>query len=158
MGWKRSGILLGALLALNPVMGAAAPALEASDAVLEIRTGGGVTGPFFVLSLDAAGVLSVTKRSLPLSKKDGGLSVHASQVTLAPETLAEVLSLAAAVDDFSEGCDVVGDGTSARMQLQAAGQVRRFECDNAAEWPVGAHSRRLIDALNGHLPPDFQLF
>src|SRR3546814_583675 len=90
--------------------------------VLEIKTGGGLTGPFFELSLSQTGALSAQKRSLPFADTKSFLTTDSIQVQLSPKEAAELVALARAANDFSLACGVVGHGTSARMWLTQQGK------------------------------------
>ena len=125
---------------------------------LELRTGGGLTGPFFELSLSQSGSLSAQKESLPFADTKSGLTTNTVQLQLSPQEAAELVALANAVDDFSLGCDVVGHGTSARMLVTQHGKTSEFSCNNASDWPMGRRTQALITAINNHLPEGLHVF
>ena len=129
-----------------------------SDTYLGIKTGGGITGPFFAVSLSSSGELSVKKESLPFADTESGLTTVTYTAQLSPDEIRQLITLAASVDDFSDGCGLVGHGTSARMWLTDAGESKKFSCDNAPKWPIGANTSRLMQRLNSHLPDHLQVF
>lgn len=128
------------------------------DTYLGIRTGGGVTGPFFAVSLSSSGELNVKKESLPFSETESGLTTVIYKAQLTSEEVRQLIAMAASADDFSGGCGLVGHGTSARMWLTAAGESKKFSCDNAPRWPVGANTIRLMQGLNEYMPEHIQVF
>jgi hypothetical protein len=129
-----------------------------TDPALKLKTGGGLTGPFFELSLSQTGSLSVQKESLPFADTKSGLTTDTVQVQLSPQEIADLFVLASAVDDFALGCNIVGHGTSARMWVTQHGQTSEFSCKNASDWPMGRRTQALITAINSHLPEGLHVF
>ncbi|MGY0556292.1 hypothetical protein [Lysobacter sp. A421] len=146
------------LLVFSCAMVACVSGPSRPDTTLDIKTGGGVTGPFFAVSLSPSGKLTVKKESLPFSDTKSGLTTDTYDVQLTSGETDQLIALAASVDDFSRGCGLVGHGTTARLWLTSAGKTREFGCDNAPEWPIGPHTQQLMQLLNLHLPERLQVF
>ena len=124
--------------------------------VLDLHTGGMPGSHEFHVQLLSTGHLTVIHRRLPVTSK--GLTESRHEIDLSPESVNELLSLAAESDDFSQGCNLVADGTTA--SLSAVRGKERFErsCANAPHWPVGPKTIRLLEALNKSLPGEFKVF
>ncbi len=158
LGPMRQILALAVTILLASVTGACASTPVNEVATLEIKTGGGITGPFFSLHLSPAGLLSVRKESLPFADTPSGLTTEKIQIHLSPQEASQLVALASSADDFSQGCGAVGHGTSAHMQLTRHGQTFQFSCNNAANWPSGHHTMQLVAAINKHLPKRLHVF
>lgn len=155
---KISFLITLAMLAIGFLVGCASTSTNAGTA-LELKTGGGVTGPFFAVYLSPSGRLSVQKQSLPFADTKSGLTTDDFEIQLRPADAAELVRLAGLADDFSQGCGVVGHGTSARLWLTREKEIlTAFSCNNAADWPLGLRTHRLLSALNRHLPERLHVF
>ena len=124
---------------------------------LQIKTGGGVTGPFISLSLQSSGELSVTRESMPFADTKSGLTTIEFEEHLDPAETARLFQLAQSATDFSQGCGLVAHGTDARLSLQLSQQRIDFECAGAIKWPTGPLTKSLVDSLNQRLPKKFQV-
>ncbi len=155
---KYSVAAIAFLLLASGVISACVSTPAKPDLALELKTGGGVTGPFFTLVLSPSGTLSVTREALPFAESKSGLTTNTASVQLLPQETMQLLNIANSVDDFSQGCDSVGHGTSTHMRLTTHGKATEFSCNNARDWPVGPHTRELLSALNKHLPDGLQVF
>ena len=155
---KSTSVLLAILMLVSAATAACASQPAAIQESLEIKTGGGITGPFFALFLSSSGVLSLTAESLPFADTKSGLTTDTFTKQLTSAETLELLTLARDATDFSQGCGLVGHGTSARLWLTFRGHTTEFECDGAPKWPVGPHTRSLLAAINHHLPGKLNVF
>ncbi|GHC13050.1 hypothetical protein [Thermomonas carbonis] len=151
---KKTHVVLALFLAASASACASQTVAQNS---LQIKTGGGVTGPFIRLSLLSSGELSVTRESMPFADTKSGLTTIEFKEHLDPTETVRLFQLAQSATDFSQGCGLVGHGTDARLSLQLSQERIDFECDGAIRWPTGPLTKSLVDSLNQHLPKKFQV-
>lgn len=127
-------------------------AAHASGDGILLATGGGLPGsPQFFVHLNPAGLLTVERHEMLKDPKS-------TELQLSKEQAQALVLLAEESDDFSIGCNSVGDGTSAEMKVVKSGASSIYSCSGARRWPVGPHIRAFIDALNHLLPKEFYVF
>ena len=147
-----------AVLLISAVTDACASQPVAIEERLEINTGGGITGPFFTLSLSSSGQLFVKRESLPFAETESGLSTDTVNKQLTSDETLRLFALAQDITDFDQGCGLVGHGTSARLRLISGSYDTKLECKGAPKWPIGPRTKALLAALNQHLPERLHVF
>jgi hypothetical protein len=126
--------------------------------LLVLETWGGLPGDAsFTVTLDDAHELRVVRKSFPTTKARALTRNHAA-VVLSPSQADDLLRLAEAAHDFQSGCNVVADGTNAGLRHRTRSGERRCLCEGARQWPLGRHTRALLDAINGHLPRRYRVY
>jgi hypothetical protein len=124
---------------------------EAPDA-LTLKSGGSIFEGRFKVQLSAAGQLDVAKSATPNSR------ARSIKRKLTRAQSGEIFLLASQSIDFRKGCGQVADGTNAGMTVTYGGINHSFSCQGAAKWPRGAATRKLLSAINRHLPAGLRVF
>ena len=114
--------------------------------------GGGPGGARFVVKLSASGRLHVAKESLPMTPS--GFTRRTLDRRLSPAARDEIVRLATAADDFDRDCRGIVDGTNASLVVRG---VQRT-CSGGGAWPAGPRTKRLLRAINRHLPEAMQVY
>ena len=145
------------LALLFALLGATASLGGEPKPALSLWTHGGPPGSDqFVVKLAPSRHLSVAHFSLPITPS--GMTEKKHSVDLTLDQFERLISLALGATDFSDGCGVVADGTWADLAVNAgSGSVERT-CTGASKWPLGPKTKTLLEALNGLLPSEFNVY
>jgi hypothetical protein len=126
--------------------------------LLVLETWGGLPGDAtFTVTLDEAHELRVVRKSFPTTKARALPRNHAA-VVLSPSQADDLLRLAEAAHDFQTGCNVVADGTNAGLRHRTRSGERRCLCEGARQWPLGRHTKALLEAINRHFPHRYRVY
>ena len=142
--------IIATLIFLLSLCGVACAA-DAPDS-LSLKTGGSIFASAFSVKLSASGKLNVEKTATPNERA----KTFERQLSLAQSK--EIFLLASQSSDFAVACDQVADGTGAGMRVTYEGVEKIYSCNNAAQWPVGAITTKLLATINRYLPKDMQVF
>jgi hypothetical protein len=128
-------------------------AADTEGRALSISIGGGVPGEthFRVRISDKTRSLEVAKKSLPFTKA-GQLTETIRTIRLSKAALDRIFMLASQADDFSQSAPADFDGISASMELREGSRRTHRKCFSAPVWPVGPHTKALVEEIRKHLP------
>ena len=144
------------VIVLLVMFGCSVEAPEPTQVTLHVGGGIAGSGPNYDVTLMNSGELTVRRSGLPIVPP-GKLTEASQAVTLDRAEAAEILRAAARASDFSEGCSGVADGTVATLVLELPTGQQKFRCDNAGTWPVGPHTKALLQRINARLPEAFKV-
>ncbi len=115
--------------------------------------------PLLTLKIWRGGRVAAFRVELFQSGRLVAYGAHQSEQQLESGDTKLILDLArtAANADFNvQGCDTVTDGLNAELSLQTDGSTLRVLCRNAALWPRGPATARLMTEIRSHLPDDLK--
>jgi hypothetical protein len=123
---------------------------------LELFVGGYLSGPNFYVVLSDDGAVTIRSTRLPIVPP-GKLTESSEVLKITHDEAKALLRLADQASDFSEECDVVADGTMARLTLTRGTKKSERACNNASVWPKGQKTRQFLERLNKNLPERWQV-
>ena len=142
---------------LCSVLGATAVFGNETIPVLTLWTHGGPPGSDqFLVQINQSRVLEVSHLSHPITAS--GMTESKHTVALTQQQVDKLMALALDATDFSEGCNVVADGTAADLVVLTKSEPTKRSCAGASTWPVGSKTKLFLDDLNSLLPGDFRVY
>jgi hypothetical protein len=145
------------LVLLCVLLGAASVLGGEPKLALSLWTHGGPPGSDqFLVKLAPSRHLSVSHFSRPITPS--GMTETKHSVELTPDQFDRLISLALDATDFSDGCGVVADGTSADLAVNTGSGSAERTCTGASKWPQGSKTKSFLDALNTLLPRNFNVY